>query len=151
MTKVCFKCHVEKPLDEFYRHSQMADGHLSKCAACAKYDVVMARRTNPEKVRSYDRLRARLPHRRALMIKMTARQRAEHPEHIAAQGAAQRAVDAGALVQPEMCEGCGVKFDQLDKHHGDYSKPLAVVWLCKPCHAIADKVRRRLERLENAS
>jgi hypothetical protein len=38
-TKTCFKCNVEKNLEDFYKHNQMPDGRVNKCKECNKKDV----------------------------------------------------------------------------------------------------------------
>jgi hypothetical protein len=60
------------------------------------------------------------------------------------------AKEAGLLVPPSSCEGCGVSeadivgglpdvFCALEAHHEDYSKPLEVDWLCPDCHGARHK------------
>ena len=53
----------------------------------------------------------------------------------AAYRAVRNALRDGRLTPPAECSGCGsVPRGKLDPHHDDYSKPLAVRWLCHPCH-----------------
>jgi hypothetical protein len=37
--KKCFKCGRILPLEDFYKHPRMKDGHLNKCKECTRTDV----------------------------------------------------------------------------------------------------------------
>lgn len=47
----------------------------------------------------------------------------------------QRALRSGVLQKPDYCSECGKKI-KVYAHHEDYTKPLAVTWLCARCHKI---------------
>lgn len=131
MIKKCFKCEESKPIDEFYKHKAMADGHLNKCKSCTKSDVFNRRHGDGrEKVLAYDRKRATNPIRIKAAKKVRADWIKKHPERRSAQNAVTNAVRKG-LLTPLPCFECGEK---AEAHHPDYSKPLDVVWLCPSHH-----------------
>lgn len=122
---------MTKPLSEFYKHKEMADGHLNKCKECAKADDKARRDANPEKVRAYDRERAKLPHRRKLATEVARRYRQENPKRYKCNTAVNNALKRGKLVKLP-CWVCGRQ--NVEAHHPDYDAPLSVVWLCAEHH-----------------
>lgn len=68
-------------------------------------------------------------------------QRQRYPERVNARQAVHRAVKAGRLT-PLPCQHPGCTEAKTFAHHEDYSKPLDVIWFCKPHHDQADRTRR---------
>ena len=155
-TKKCFKCGEKKPLSEFYKHSQMADGHLNKCKECNKKDVRQNRSEKHQYYIDYDRKRY-VTNKNGRKDKALSRKsknnnaktdwRKRNPEKYKAHGIVQKALTSGLLEKSEICEVCGHECD-TQGHHEDYSKPLAVVWVCSDCHSKIHMFKRRAkERL----
>lgn len=57
--KRCFKCGEEKPLNDFYKHPQMKDGHVNKCKSCNKRDVRENYGSKQDYYKKYDKSRQR--------------------------------------------------------------------------------------------
>lgn len=131
--KACFKCGKVLPLDEFYRHPKMSDGHVNKCKSCAKSDVRANYRANLDYYREYDKLRSPDQSRRALRAAADKRLRERHPLKKVAWHAVNNAVRDGRLFRLP-CEVCGDR--KTEAHHDDYSKPLGVRWLCRHHHKV---------------
>jgi len=129
-TKICFKCKIEKPLSDFYEHSQMGDGHLGKCKDCAKQDAALNRINNP-RVREYDRERAKNPERKKANMENLRKRRREDPRKMRAYNNVKRTVRSGKILKLK-CIVCGN--EQVQGHHEDYDKPLDVIWLCQKHH-----------------
>lgn len=125
--KECFKCKEVKPLDDFYRHPQMADGHVNKCKSCNKLDVRKNRTDKIEHYRAYDRKRGN-----RLTKEWLDDYHAKFPKKTRAQRLVAYHVRKGTLVR-ESCGDCGSDF-HVHAHHDDYDKPLNVRWLCAACH-----------------
>lgn len=147
MEKKCFKCGRLLPLEEFYAHKQMADGHLNKCKACTRIDVVVNRVLRVGYYRDYDIKRSRTDARkqsekqykknpRAALLRndANARYRSKNPDKYNAHKLVTSAVACGRLLPKNACELCGVVC-KTEGHHADYSRPLDVIWLCKKCHS----------------
>jgi ribosomal protein S27AE len=130
-SKECFKCKTVKPLDEFYKHAMMGDGHLNKCKTCTKKDVLEHRNNNLERIRTYDRKRAKLAHRIKQNVEVTKAWKAADKRRQKAHNAVRREILAGRLLK-DSCSRCGS--EKSLAHHEDYDKPLQVIWLCQPCH-----------------
>lgn len=156
--KRCFKCGQDKERDAFYKHPQMGDGLLGKCKECTKKDATATRIAKIEYYRSYDRMRASMPHRVMARIEYqstdagrAAVQRGKNsylkrnPQKRAAHIAIRNAIKSGKVVPWPVCAvpECNGK---PEAHHPDYSAPLDVVWLCKRHHEDTHMLYREIQR-----
>lgn len=132
--KTCFKCLAEKKLEEFYRHPQMADGHLNKCKACARKDVIANCHKDIERTREKDRARYQRDKKRINpeRTEYARKLRSLFPKAYKARNAVNNALK-NKLLTKLPCFICGEL--KVHGHHPDYDRPLEVVWLCPVHHA----------------
>lgn len=153
--KICFRCNIEKPLTEYYKHKQMADGHLNKCRDCTKSDSKKHLEkiyADPEKKikeqarhrEKYYRLNYLDKHKPSYEVKKSAMERYKNkfPEKIAAHS------KSGNLIAPEK---------GLEKHHWSYNVDhyKDVIWLTNYNHnkahrfIIYDQEQMMYRRIDN--
>lgn len=159
MQKKCFKCHRTKDVSEFYKRKRMSHGVLGKCKECTKSDARAYREANIDKVMEYDRNRpnakernernkanAKLPHARKNARMRGDKWASKNKHKVKAANAVNNAVRDGRLTRGP-CEVCGDT--KVQGHHDDYSKPLAVRWLCVTHHSLHHKQEREKLRQLN--
>ena len=132
-SKRCFKCELVKPLSDFYKHPQMADGHVNKCKECNKRDASEHRTKNIERIRKYDLVRAKLPHRTKAALEQARKWRNEDKRRTHCHNKVTRALRSGALLH-KPCEWPGCGSEKSMAHHESYDKPLDVIFYCQHHH-----------------
>ena len=130
-TKTCFKCHETKPIEEFYKHKMMGDGHLGKCKECTKKDVAENYEAKRERYAEYERKRAQDPKRKANQQRYNSRVKDTHSDRYLARMMVRNALKSRRMKRLE-CEVCGDAITEA--HHEDYARPLDVTWLCFTHH-----------------
>ena len=136
MLKTCTKCGETKQLDSFYKVISYKDKRQSWCKECHNSQIRESRKANVEKFRAKDRERGKLPHRKKSRRKASLLWRKKNSLQHKAGQAFRNYLRDKHIERPVDCSLCGTK-GKIEGHHEDYTKPLAVIWLCPKCHGTA--------------
>lgn len=135
--KTCRRCYLDKPIEQFYKHKQMFDGHLNFCIECVKKRVSIHAKTPQGKL--IDKKRNQSEKRKQWLREFQKKERAKFPLKNRARGILNNHTRNGRILK-EKCKICGKL--KVEAHHPDYSKPLEVIWLCiyhhKKLHGVMD-------------
>ena len=134
--KWCPHCKTTRPVDVFGPNASQADGLCSWCRECRRE----YRRTPSRQKVNLEKQRRRARNKPETMTEMRREYRYKmrrDPRHLA-RCRLGMAVRRGIVDKPECCSRCDTRANGrgLHGHHHDYSKPLEVEWLCRPCHDI---------------
>lgn len=130
-TKKCFQCNKIKPIEMFYKHKEMLDGHLGKCKECSKKYARKYFTQNRERIREYDKIRERSPDRKQKKLEYQRKMRKKFPGKYKARQKIGNAIHRGKIKKMP-CAVCGDKNAQA--HHSDYRKWNKIEWLCFKHH-----------------
>jgi hypothetical protein len=126
--RTCRKCGETKPITEYHKKSSGRGGRDSRCRSC----INTAKRHRERYREDRD---ARLE-----QMRVYSRTKRKYKKEWGKVGSPQwaritlrNAVRLGKIKKPRFCSRCGAP-GILHAHHDDYSKPLAVDWLCSFCH-----------------
>ena len=130
--KTCTCCGIEKPISEYNKHPNMADGHIGKCRDCRNKHAKQYRLDNREKINAYQRQYRKTERGKELRAISDKKYQKAFPEKINAKQVIYTGIQRGKIKRLP-CEVCGSSVD-VHAHHSDYTKPRQIVWLCRQHH-----------------
>lgn len=170
MKRTCKKCKIEKDITEFAKCKDCLYGYSHKCKSCDNLRSFLNRKKNPDRenkrVRDHNKKRAkedpeywskRYQRYKEIQKRNIKRYREKNPEKPNEWQKAIRKKDprkmrannwvnynlrCGNIQKAKICQRCNIKADKIDAHHEDYDKPKEIIWLCRTCHAKADRLRK---------
>lgn len=130
--KTCYRCKLEKPLEEFYKRSDKPDGRQNRCKKCdyARYLERLAE--NPEEVRRIGRESARRNRRRQIY------------------GITNDEYDAMVLDREGRCDICGEAPAKLFVEHCHSTRKIRGL-ACLHCNSVLGYARDEPARLRAAA
>jgi len=157
MTKLCSKCHIEKSIDEFYRHSRSKDGYDGWCKLCQdecskRYHATeqgkIITREIKKKYRKTDSGKAS-NRKYALSEKGKVGQRKNQIKHL--YGLTLEDVDNILIQQNHMCPICGILLAETRRciDHNHYNNTVRGI-LCHSCNVGLGHLKENIEILKKA-
>jgi hypothetical protein len=132
--KACSKCKEHKPLSAFNVRKASKDGLQPRCKHCDNLLAKQYRQDNIETTREKDRARGKEAARLRATGVLNRRYRAKHKDRGKANAALNHAIRDGKIFRWPVCAVWDCNREKPDAHHADYSRPLAVTWLCRVHH-----------------
>ena len=148
--KICSRCKEVKELNDFYQSSR--EGCRPVASNCKKCDSKRHKEhylENTEKMKERSRKSYLKNQRRCLEYAREYRKshpglvralNRKHPLRIRARNAVNNAIAGGRIKKRNICEIC--LNSPTHCHHGDYSKPMDFIELCRECHYLLHRQLR---------
>lgn len=144
---ICKTCLHDLPLDSFKRRSD-ANCYRGSCKSCISVNKKNKHLDNPLKKKSSQR-RSYLKNRDSRIAKVKEYNKTEKGKSVSGKSTKawyqrnkikakahrmfHKALKDGIVNRQVTCSMCP-STGKIEAHHDDYSKPLDVIFLCRPCH-----------------
>ena len=161
--KTCRRCGEQKPPSAFHLDPHGRDGLHAVCRPCRRSQEIARYQTEAElhkarsrawsaknRQRRADYQREWSAANREKKLRYAAAWKARNPgfDKIGspARAKVRWAVKRGDLVKAAACQWCAGQ--PVEAAHSDYTKPLQVLWLCRPCHRRWDRAEPKTVRYD---